>query len=84
MPLTLGALKRAEDDDSLILRLHESAGRRGVTDLTFGLPIAAIERISILEEIDEAASPVEPVNDGAWRLTVRPFEIVTLRLRIGS
>ncbi len=83
VPLTLGALKRAEDDDSLILRLHESGGRRGVTELTFGMPLAAIDRVTILEESDEAAIPVEATDNGAWRLTVRPFEIVTLRLRKG-
>jgi alpha-mannosidase len=83
VPLTLGALKRAEDDDSLNLRLHESSGRRGITELTFGMPVAAIERVTILEEPDAAASPVEPADNGGWRLSVRPFEIVTLRLRKG-
>ena len=82
VPLTLGSLKRAEKDDALILRLHESGGRRGQTTLTFGLPVDAVERVTILEEPDEATS-IEQTGQG-WRFNVRPFEVVTLRIQTGN
>jgi alpha-mannosidase len=81
--LALGSLKRAEEGDGLILRLYEPHGARGLATLRFARPIQSAERATLLEEHDpspvaEATEPV--VTDNVLRLSVRPFEVVTLRV----
>ena len=39
LPLGIGALKRAEDGNGLILRVYEPHGARGIATLRFGRPI---------------------------------------------
>jgi alpha-mannosidase len=81
--LALGALKRAEEGDGLILRLYEPHGARGLATLRFARPIHSAERVTLLEEHDPSplAEAIEPVvNDNVLRLSVRPFEVVSLRL----
>lgn len=81
VPLTLGALKLAEDSDDLIVRLHEANGRRGFTSLTFDQPFAGIDAVNLLEETAESLPDLEVIDDRTVRLPVRPFQIVTLRIR---
>jgi alpha-mannosidase len=76
LELALGALKPAEDGRGGILRLYEPNGARGECVLRFAEAPGSVHRTSLLEE-DEGA--VE-VHDGAVRLAVRPFEVVTLRI----
>src|ERR671912_941358 len=74
LELALGSLKLAEDGDSMILRLYEPHGARGECTLRFGRPVERVECVNLLEE---AEGPVE-VHQGAVRLRVQPFEVVTL------
>lgn len=75
LPLALGALKRAEDGDALILRVYEPHGGRGQTHLTWPGLVRA-ERAKLLEE---TLLPL-PVANGGLTLEARPFEVMTLRL----
>jgi alpha-mannosidase len=82
IPLTLGALKQAEDGDGLIIRLHEAHGRRGASILSFAIPLAGIDAVDLLEAPGSDLLPaVEQINPHTVRFQVRPFQIVTLRLR---
>jgi alpha-mannosidase len=72
--LALGALKPAEDGRGEILRLYEPHGARGECTLRFAYPVESVQRTNLLEEPE---GPVE-VRDGAVRLEVRPFGVVTL------
>ena len=60
----------------LIVRLHEACGDRTTLTLRTASPIGAAFRCNLLEE------PFEGIecSDGIVALTVRPFELVTLRL----
>jgi alpha-mannosidase len=79
LSLALGALKRAEDGEGLILRLYEPHGNRGEATLRFAMPVERVERVNLLEEPDAGAVPV--LTEGmAVRLRVRPFEVVSLRV----
>jgi alpha-mannosidase len=79
--LGLGALKPAFDGDGVILRLYEPYGARGPVMLRFGQPVKAVERVNLLEE-PVHLDPIDLVDDGAAaRFAVRPFEIITLRIR---
>jgi alpha-mannosidase len=80
LPLALGGLKLAEDGEGVILRLHEPRGARGEATLRFARSIEGVERSNLLEEPE--SGPVE-VEGSVVRLAVRPFEVVSLRVRFG-
>lgn len=76
--LALGSLKMAEDGDALILRLYEPHGARGMCALRFARGVKKAGRTDLLEE------HVEELVVQGWeiRLSVRPFEVVTLRVEL--
>ncbi len=76
--LALGSLKMAEDGRGVILRLYEPHGARGECALRFARGVESAERANLLEESE---GEVE-VREGAVRLELRPFEVVTLRIEL--
>jgi alpha-mannosidase len=76
LELALGALKPAEDGRGEILRLYEPHGARGECTLRFTGPPESVQRTNLLEEPEGTVE----VQDSTVRLTVRPFEVVTLRI----
>jgi len=70
-------VKAADDGRGLILRGYEALGGRRRFRLQPGVAWRAAVRTDLLER-DGEPLPVE--GDGAITLTVRPFELVTLRL----
>ena len=76
LELALGSLKMAEEGEGVILRLYEPHGARGECTLRFARRVERVERVDLLEE---AEGPVEVYQDTV-RLTVQPFEVVTLRV----
>jgi len=74
--LYIEAIKRAEDDDAIIVRLYEGHNTRGAAALSVGLAVDHACRCDLLErEIEPLA-----IEEGRIRLAVRPFEIVTVKL----
>jgi alpha-mannosidase len=72
------AVKLADDGSGeLIVRLHEAVGNRRRISVSSVARIAEAWRCNLLEE----AQTGEEVGDGVVTFTLRPFEIVTLRLR---
>jgi alpha-mannosidase len=76
--LIIDTVKRAEESDALIVRLYESRGTRGVARLTTTLPLAGAALTNLLE--DEIGALV--VENGGVMLEFKPFEIVTVLLRL--
>jgi alpha-mannosidase len=76
--VALGSVKMSEDGRALVLRLYEPRGARGECVLRFAHDVDRVERANLLEE---AEGEVE-VRDGDVRLELRPFEVVTLRVRL--
>jgi alpha-mannosidase len=73
----IDAVKPADDDRrDLIVRFHEAVGDRSRVTVRCDRPIVAASRCDLLEEPGQGLE----VGDGIAVLTVRPFEIVTLRL----
>ncbi len=69
-------VKEAEDGEDMILRMYETANARTQTTLQFGFPVSAILSCDIMENDEHLLD-----TDGkSVTLTVRPFEIVTLRV----
>ena len=77
--LVLTAMKKGEDDDSVILRFYEAEGNGSVASIRLARPIQVAHRTNLIEEI-ESEIPVQ--SDGSIQLAVKPWEIVTLRLKV--
>lgn len=74
----LSAVKRADDGSGdWIVRLYEACGSRSAVTVQLPQRIRAAERTNLLEDAGEGLD----VADGIVALTLRPFELVTLRLR---
>ncbi len=71
-------IKVAEEGAAIIVRLYESEGGRGPLTLTTILPVRKAWLASLLEAEEQAL----PIRNGAVRLDLRPFEIVTLRFAL--
>jgi alpha-mannosidase len=76
--VSVEAVKKADREDAIVVRLCEVWGARGPVRITVGAPVKSVTRTDLLErdtvELD--------VDDGAVEVTVRPFELVTLKLRL--
>ncbi|MFN8150212.1 MAG: glycoside hydrolase family 38 C-terminal domain-containing protein [Solirubrobacterales bacterium] len=76
--LVIDTIKRSEDGEDLIVRLHEAHGSRGTARLRTSTPFVEALRTNALEEGGE---PLPLGGDDTVELSYRPFEILTLRLR---
>ncbi|MFD9725303.1 alpha-mannosidase [Streptomyces sp. NPDC059072] len=76
------SVKLAEDrGGDVIVRLYESLGGRARATLTAGFPIAAAVESDLLERPLDGTAVGAAAPDGTVALTLRPFQIVTVRLR---
>nr|BAB40444.2 alpha-D-mannosidase [Bacillus sp. GL1] len=76
--IAFDAIKKAEDEDALVVRLHEYAGGRGLTTLTPGCEIASWQECDLLER------PIGDRHDGdkPLRFELAPYEIKTFLIRL--
>jgi alpha-mannosidase len=75
------AVKLADDrSGDVVVRLYEAHGGRAVARLTAGFDLAGAMSTDLLERRWRETREYE-VTDNAIMLSLRPFEIVTLRLR---
>jgi alpha-mannosidase len=74
--IVIETIKQADDANGVIVRFFESQRQRGPTKLSAGFELAQVWRTNLLEENQAALEP----RDNAVTLSVRPYEIVTLRL----
>ena len=70
------SVKEAEDDDTIIVRLYDTFNTTTKATVKFGFDVAKVETATILEESEAEVA----VNNNAVTLTVKPFEIVTLKV----
>lgn len=71
------AVKKAEDEDKIVLRVHEFTGARGPVTITGGLPIASWQECNLLEE------PVqEPQSSSELTFYLKPYEIKTFLITL--
>ncbi len=76
--LALDAVKRAEEGQEIIVRLHESHGQAGRHHLEFGYGIDQAFECDLLEQVVQKIKP----SKGKLTLKFAPFEIKTLRLKL--
>ncbi|MFD8634637.1 alpha-mannosidase [Streptomyces sp. NPDC059533] len=76
------SVKLAEDrGGDVIVRLYESLGGRARATLTADFPITAAVESDLLERPLDGTAVGAAAPDGTVALTLRPFQIVTVRLR---
>jgi alpha-mannosidase len=73
----LTALKKSEDDDSLVLRFYEWAGKE--TDVKLQLPAGA-QSASETDLMERSIADLA-VKHGAVTVHAKPYEIKTLKVR---
>uniref|UniRef100_UPI0004C8AC00 glycoside hydrolase family 38 C-terminal domain-containing protein n=1 Tax=Streptomyces sp. NRRL S-146 TaxID=1463884 RepID=UPI0004C8AC00 len=78
--VTVEAVKLADDaSGDVVVRLYESRGGRATGTLRTGFPLAGAQITDLLERPLQDAE----ITDGAVAVALRPFQILTLRLRRG-
>jgi alpha-mannosidase len=77
--LILTALKKSEDDDSLIVRFYEAEGRSVKAKIRLPRPVKQAHRTNLIEE-DPESLPIKA--DGSVEFPVKAWEIVTLKLTV--
>ncbi|MEU4167807.1 glycosyl hydrolase-related protein, partial [Streptomyces sp. NPDC026665] len=71
--VTVESVKLAEDrSGDVVVRLYESRGGRARAKVTTGFPVARAEVTDLLER---------PLREAPSEIGLRPFQILTLRLR---
>ncbi|MEU7554974.1 glycoside hydrolase family 38 C-terminal domain-containing protein [Streptomyces sp. NPDC044571] len=76
------AVKLAEDrSGDVVVRLYESRGGRAAATLTADFPVVAATESDLLERALAGTAVAAPTAQSAVPLTLRPFQIVTVRLR---
>ncbi len=74
--LVLSALKKAEDDDALIIRFFETCGKSCTAKLNLPDQVGSVKSTNLLEQEEEPLV----IRRGCVEKKVAPFEIVTLKL----
>ncbi|MEU1193934.1 glycoside hydrolase family 38 C-terminal domain-containing protein [Streptomyces sp. NPDC005859] len=76
------SVKLADDrSGAVVVRLYEALGRRADFRVAAGFPLASAVAVDLLERPSaEGSAPYEVSGDQAVALSLRPFQIVTLRL----
>jgi len=74
--IVIETIKRAEDNNGIIVRLYESQRKRGPVVLSTSFPLSEVWRTDLLEQDKEKLE----MSGNSMRLEIRPYQIVTLRL----
>ena len=79
--VVVSAVKLADDrTGDVVVRLYEARGGRATATLTAAFDVTAVEETDLLERPFERDA-LQGVDEGQVSLRLRPFQIVTLRLR---
>jgi alpha-mannosidase len=81
--LIIETIKKAEDDDALIVRFFETYGQRGPASLTFARPVQSAVEVNLMEEeTPETQAQTLSVAGSRVAFTYTPYEIKTLKVRL--
>jgi alpha-mannosidase len=75
--VVLSALKVSEDGEAAVLRIYEAAGQATEAEITLPGEVTRAEDSDLME----TPGAELPLEGGKLRLTLRPFEIRTIRFR---
>ncbi|MFO7966408.1 MAG: glycoside hydrolase family 38 C-terminal domain-containing protein [Archaeoglobaceae archaeon] len=73
--VVMTALKPAEDKSGIVLRFYEASGEDTDTSISFFIDPQKVVKTDLMEEEQEEVT----CEDGVVKMSVKPFEIVTLK-----
>ncbi|KAA0228684.1 alpha-mannosidase [Fimbriimonadia bacterium ATM] len=76
--IVIEAVKKAEDDNSIVVRLYECHNARGAAELHCSKKVKSATLCNLLEEPVTSLA----VQDGAVQFDYKPFEIITMKLEV--
>ncbi len=82
--VVLTALKMSEDGDDVIVRVYEATGEKTRARIEFFRRVEAVRVVNLLEEYSEEFDKDVSVDGNGIEFEINPFEIVTLRVRLGD
>ena len=74
--VVIDTVKKAEDDDGIIVRMYEAHGCRGRRTFRTGLPVRRVVETNLMEREERRL----PFRDGKVAVDFEPFQIRTLKL----
>ena len=80
--IILSALKKAEEGDEVIIRFYETQGEETDAEITLFREPKTVKAVNLLEEENEEVEKELKIEGGRIELTLKPFEIVTLKVKI--
>ncbi|MCC7450802.1 MAG: alpha-mannosidase [Anaerolineae bacterium] len=78
----LSALKKCEDDQTIILRCYEMEGRQTTAQIQLPFPIQIVEQTNIIEEAGESAKSLDS-HGQTFAVSLPPYAIETFKLTRG-
>jgi alpha-mannosidase len=78
--IIVSAIKKAEEDDGIIVRLYEAIGQKTEATITLFKASQKVEVLNFLEEHDEEFDKKVMVKGSKIKMNVKPFEIVTIKI----
>ncbi|OCA85968.1 alpha-mannosidase [Bacillus sp. FJAT-27225] len=77
--IMIDALKKAEDNNSVLIRIHDFSGGREVVELNSERPILSWQECDLLE------NPIGDIQEtGTMNVLVKPYEIKTFKIAFSS
>jgi alpha-mannosidase len=77
----LTGIKMSEDRDGIVLRGYDLSGEEGSVEIEMGRPISSVVKTNILEQPLDGPDP--RIERSSVMVETRPWEIVTLKVRLG-
>ncbi|MBA3927148.1 alpha-mannosidase [Listeria rustica] len=74
--IQIDAVKKAEDDDAIIVRLHEFTGGRCHVTMTSDFEVESWQECDLMER------PIGEQETGKWAFQVTPYEVKTFKIRL--
>jgi alpha-mannosidase len=76
--VVIETVKKAEDDDDIVVRLYEAHGCRGRRTFSTRLPVRRAVEVDLLER---EGRPL-PLRNGKFPLAFKPYQVRTVKLRL--
>lgn len=76
--IVIDTVKQAEDDNGIIVRMYEAHGCRGRYEFVTDLPVKRVVETNLMEQEEKRLA----IKNGKLALEFKPFQIVTLKLKM--
>jgi alpha-mannosidase len=76
--IQIDAVKLAEDDNRIIVRLHECRGGAGIASIKWSIGVSEVQSTDLLERGTGEPGTTHDAKASRTRIELRPFQIVTL------